>query len=120
MMDTTPLDPFAFAVAELTARGALVDRDAEGAIAILPRTVAEQLAVPEMISLGAAASSGRIACGLGAPLLDRLIADVRATTPIAAVSWHAEPPKLAAAERMAGVVNVRNGVVDLLGSGYSS
>jgi hypothetical protein len=114
------LDPLGFAADELAARGALVDRDGEHALAVLPAALARQLAVPEAITLAAAPGDDRIACGLGAPLLDRLIADAVARVPVASVTWHAEPPKLAAAERIAQRLIVRNGVADVIGSSHAS
>jgi hypothetical protein len=111
MIDSVTLDPLGFAADELAARGALVERDGDRALAVLPGPLAGQLAVPEAITLAAVPGDDRIACGLGAPLLDRLIADVRASVPVASVAWTVEPPKLAAAERMADRVTVRNGVL---------
>jgi hypothetical protein len=120
MIDSVTLDPLGFAADELAARGALVERDGDRALAVLPGPLAGQLAVPEAITLAAVPGDDRIACGLGAPLLDRLIADVRASVPVASVAWTVEPPKLAAAERMADRVTVRNGVADVLGAAHTS
>ena len=120
MIDAAVLDPLGFAADELAARGALVERDGDRALAVLPGPLARQLAVPEAITLAAEPGDDRVPCGLGAPLLDRLIADVRASVPVASVAWPAEPPKLAAAERMAERVIVRNGVADVLGAAHAS
>lgn len=120
MIDTAVLDPLGFAADELAARGALVERDDDRALAILPGPVARELAVPEAITLAAVPGDDRIACGLGAPLLDRLIAGVRASVPVASIAWQAEPPRLAAAERLAERVIVRNGVADVLGAAHAS
>jgi hypothetical protein len=120
VIDAAVLDPLGFAADELTARGALVERDDDLALAVLPAPLARELAIPEAITLAAAPGDDRIACGLGAPILDRLIADVRATVPVAAVRWQAEPPKLAAAERMAERLIVRNGIADVLGAAHAS
>lgn len=120
MIDAAVLDPLGFAADELAARGALVERDDDRALAILPSPLAHQLALPEAITLAAVPGDDRIACGLGAPLLDRLIAGVQATVPIAAIAWQAEPPRLPAAERMAERLIVRNGVADVLGAAHAS
>jgi hypothetical protein len=96
MIEPVALDPLGFAGDELAARGALIERDGDRALAVLPGPLARQLAVPEAITLAAVPGDDRIPCGLGAPLLDRLIADVRASVPVASVTWQAEPPKLAA------------------------
>jgi hypothetical protein len=120
MIDTTVLDPLGFAADELAARGALLERDGDRALAVLPGPLARQLALPEAITLATTPGDDRIPCGLGAPLLDRLIADVRASVPVASVAWQAEPPKAGAAERMAGRVTVRNGVADVLGAAHAS
>jgi hypothetical protein len=120
MIDTADLDPLGFAADELAARGALVERDGDRALAVLPGPLARQLAVPEAITLATVPGGDRIPCGLGAPLLDRLITDVRASVPVASVAWPAEPPKLAAAERMADRLTVRNGIADVLGAAHAS
>jgi hypothetical protein len=120
MIDTAALDPLGFAAEELAARGALVERDGDRALAVLPGPLARQLALPEAITLAGVPGDDRIPCGLGAPLLDRLIADVRATVPVASVAWSAEPPRLAAAERTADRVTIRNGVADVLGAAHAS
>jgi hypothetical protein len=120
MIDAAVLDPLGFAADELAARGALVEREDEHALAVLPASLARQLALPESVGLAIVPGGDRIACGLGAPLLDRLIAEVNASVPVASVAWHAEPPKLAAAERLAERVIVRNGVADVLGAAHAS
>jgi hypothetical protein len=86
MIDTAILDPLGFAADELAARGALVERDGDRALAVLPGPLARQLAVPEAITLAAVPGNDQVPCGLGAPLLDRLIADVRASVPVASVT----------------------------------
>lgn len=120
MIDGAALDPLGFAADELAARGALIERDDDRALALLPAPLARALALPEAVTLAAVPGDDRIACGLGAPLLDRLIADVRAGIPVAAVAWPVEPPRLAAAERMAERLIVRNGVADVLGAAHVS
>jgi hypothetical protein len=114
------LDPVGFVAAELGARGALIERGDDGAVAVLPAELAGRLAVPEAIMLADAARDGAIGCGLGAPLLDRLVTEVRATVPVASVTWLAEPPRAAVAERLADRLVVRNGVADVLGVAHAS
>lgn len=120
MIDAGELDPLGFVADELAARGALIERDGDRALAVLPGPLAGQLDVPETVALAAGPRDGHVGCGLGAPLLDRLIAGVRATVPVAGVAWQAEPPKLAAAERLAERWGVRNGVADVLGVAHAS
>ena len=73
MIDTAALDPLGFAADELAARGALIERDGDRALAVLSGPLARQLALPEAITLGAVPGDDRIPCGLGAPLLDRTL-----------------------------------------------
>jgi hypothetical protein len=117
-----PLDPLGFVADELAARGALVDRGERAATALLPPPLAGRLALPELVELAVAPREdalGAIGCGLGSPLLDRLIGEVRARIPVAGVAWEAEPPRLGSAERLAGRIAVRNGVADLLGAEHA-
>jgi hypothetical protein len=117
---TGELDPLGFVVGELIARGALVERDAEQGLALLPAPVAKGLDLAESIALTLSPASTGVACGLGSPLLDRLVAEVRATVPVASVTWRAEAPRLAHAERLAERIVVRNGVADVLGVTHAS
>jgi hypothetical protein len=105
---------------ELAARGALIERSNGGAIAVLPAELAAQLELPEVLALADAPSDRTIGCGLGSPLLDRLVTEVRARVPLASVTWQAEAPRLAVAERLAERIVVRNGVADVLGVAYTS
>lgn len=120
MIDGGELDPIGFVTDELTARGALLEREGDRVLAILPPDLARQLDLQETIALTLAPDAGGVGCGLGSPLLDRLIGDVRAVVPAAAVTWSAEPPRLAVAERFAARVIVRNGVADVLGVAHAS
>ncbi|MBA3391190.1 MAG: hypothetical protein H0T89_01035 [Deltaproteobacteria bacterium] len=120
MIDAGELDPLGFVTDDLAARGALVETGEGHALVVLPAAVAAELGIPEAIALATDAREGYIGCGLGAPLLDGLIASVRATVPVASVTWQAEPPKLAVAERLAERVVVRNGVADVLGIAHGS
>lgn len=120
MIDAGELDPLGFVADELAARGALIERDGDRALAILPGPLAGQLALPETVAIAAGPRDGHVGCGLGAPLLDRLLADVLARVPAAGIAWQAEPPKLAAAERLVERWVVRNGVADVVGVAHAS
>lgn len=114
------LDPLGFVVDELSARGALVDRAGAGALAVLPPPLARSLDLSDTIALADAAGGQAIGCGLGSPLLDRLVAAARASVSVASVSSLADPPRTAVAERLAQRVVVRNGVADVLGAADAS
>lgn len=120
MIDRAALDPLGFVADELAARGALVERGDDGALAVLPAQIAQSLELPETCALADTASPGVAGYGLGSPLLDRLVSDVRASVPVASVTWRAEAPRLANAERLADRIVVRNGVADLLGVAHAS
>lgn len=114
------IDPVGFVIDELAARGALIERSDGRAIAVLPAELAAHLELPEVIVLADAPSDRAIGCGLGSPLLDRLVTEVRARVPLASVTWQADAPRLAVAERLAERIVVRNGVADVLGVAYAS
>jgi len=114
------LDPLGFVVDELGARGALVERSDAGALAVLPPPLARDLDLPEAIALADAAGEQAVGCGLGSPLLDRLVAAARASVPVASITSLAEPPRTQVAERLAERVVVRNGVADVLGTAHAS
>ena len=120
MIDHAALDPLGFVADELAARGGLVERDDDGALAVLPPQLARGLDLPETCALAGTASPQAIGCGLGSSLLDRLVSDVCASVPVASVTWLAEPPRLASAERLADRIVVRNGVADVLGVAHVS
>jgi hypothetical protein len=120
VIDAAVLDPLGFAADELASRGALVEREGDHALAVLPGPLARQLTLPEAVTLAAMPGDDLVPCGLGAPLLDRLIADVSASVPVASITWHADPPRLPVAERMALRVTPRNGVADVLGASHAS
>ncbi|HEX4423015.1 MAG TPA: zinc finger, RING-type domain-containing protein [Kofleriaceae bacterium] len=114
------LDPLGFVANELSARGALVERDDRSALAVLPPPVARSLELSETLALADAPGDHAIGCGLGSPLLDRLVAAARATVPVASVTSLAEAPRAAVAERLAERLVVRNGVADVLGVAHAS
>lgn len=114
------LDPLGFVVDQLAARGALVERGDPGALAVLPPPLARELELPDTVALADASGDHAIGCGLGSPLLDRLVAAARASVRVASVASLAEPPRAVAAERLADRVVVRNGVADVLGAAHAS
>jgi hypothetical protein len=120
VIDHGALDRLGFVADELAIRGALVERGDGGALAVLPVPLAAGLDLPEAFALADAASPRAVGCGLGSPLLDRLVSEVRATVPVASVTWLADPPRTAIAERLADRLVVRNGVADLLGVAHAS
>jgi len=120
MIDGGALDPLGFVADELAARGALVERSDDGALAVLPPELARRLELAEACALADTAGPHTIGCGLGSPLLDRLVSEVRATVPVSSVTWLADAPRTAVAERLADRLVVRNGVADLLGVAHAS
>ncbi len=114
------IDPLGFVINELALRGALIERSNGSAIAVLPAELAARIELPETIVLADATTDRTIGCGLGSPLLDRLVTEVRASVPVASVTWLAEPPRLAVAERLAMRLVVRNGVADVLGAAHAA
>jgi len=120
VIDHAALDPLGFVADELAARGALVERGEHGALAVLPDKLARSLDLPEICALADAASPASVGCGLGSPLLDRLVSEVRASVPVASVTWLSDAPRLASAERLADRIVVRNGVADVLGVAHAS
>lgn len=119
MIVSGDIDPLGFVISELASRGALIERSNGSAIAVLPAELAARIELPETIVLADATTDRTIGCGLGSPLLDRLVTEVRARVPVASVTWLAEPPRLAVAERLAMRLVVRNGVADVLGAAYA-
>lgn len=116
----SPLDPLGFVTAELTRRGALLERDDDCALALLPGDVARSFALPETVRLATGPVNGIVGCGLGSPLLDQLVGATRAELPVASIVWNAQPPRVAHGERFAARVVVRNGVADVLGVAHAA
>jgi hypothetical protein len=120
VIDHAELDPLGFVADELAGRGALVERNDDGALAVLPPLLARGLDLPETCALADGARPEVVGCGLGSSLLDRLVSDVRASVSVASVTWLADPPRLANAERLSDRIVVRNGVADVLGVAHAS
>ena len=110
-------DPVTFVASALAARGALVEREADEALAIIPPELARALDIPEEARLSSqAGASGRIECGLGAPLLEKLVADACAAVPIVSVELGDPPQRPERAIAAAGRFAVRNGVHEVVGT----
>jgi hypothetical protein len=110
-------DPLEFTERALAARGALIERTPDASLlALTPPDVARALGLPEESHLVAHARddlSGAITCGLGSPLLEKLVAEARARTPAALVALDRDPPKASHARAMAERLVVRNGLVEV-------
>lgn len=110
-------DPLEFTERSLAARGALIEREPDGSLlALTPPDVARALGLPEESHLVAHArddGSESVACGLGSPLLEKLVAEARARTPAAMVLLDRDPPKASHARAMAERLVVRNGLVEV-------
>lgn len=113
--------PLDFVVHALEVEGALVERG-EGqesgdgsALAVLPPAAAARLGLPEECRLALSpASAGEVGCGLGAPLLERLVAEARGRVPVTAVRLDVDPPRPAHARALAERFALRNGLADVL------
>ncbi len=114
MIGAGAVDPLGFVADELSCRGALVERGGGRVLAVLPGTLARELGLAEALVLTADPTGDEVGCGLGAPLLDRLVDEVRASVPVASIGWEADPPRLAMVERLAERWSPRNAVADLL------
>jgi hypothetical protein len=106
-------DPIRFTLSMLGARGALVEDEGTRATALLPPELATELALPEECTLGL---EGRdvVPCGLGSPLLERLVEQARAELAVAHARLEAEPPRAARARSLAEAFVVRNGVTSFV------
>lgn len=107
-------DPLDFVARALTARGALVEREDQRAVALLPAELARALNTPEEFTAAPVGDGDVIAAGVGSPLVERLAADARAAPSWCATLPTSEPPRVTHAVAMAARVVVRNGLVDVL------
>jgi hypothetical protein len=113
--DAAGLDPLGFVTEVLAARGALVEGDDREALALLPVSVARALAVPEELRLAVdPGRPGTVPCGFGAPLLEMLTKEARATVPVAWVSLEGRPPPVTLAESVAHRFSLRNGLAQVI------
>jgi hypothetical protein len=109
-------DALAFVVSALEAEGALCDPTPDGAsaVALLPAAVSRRLEVPEECRLALRADApGEVACGLGSPVLEKLVAEARALCPAASIRLDVDPPRPAHVRALAERFVLRNGVVDV-------
>src|SRR5258707_459625 len=133
-------DPLAFTMEGIVRHGGLVDLGGDGAgqggsgratpggagqggtpqapLALLPEALRRDLGLPEEVRLtiaaGAAAEAGLVSCGLGSPLLSRLVADARERPQVAAVKLMLDPPKPALAAGLGERAVVRNGLCEVI------
>jgi len=106
-----------FVASALAARGALVEPAADEAFAIVPTEVARALEIPEEVRLSSQAGTrDATECGLGTPLLEKLVAEACASVPVTAVELGGPPPRPERALAAAGRFAVRNGVHDVVGT----
>jgi hypothetical protein len=108
-------DPFAFALDALSSLGALIEPAPGRAEALLEPGLAARLGVPEDLTLAPGPPGpGEVGCGLGSPLLERLVAEARARAPSASARVSLEPPRPAQAQSLAERFAPRNGVAELV------
>jgi hypothetical protein len=107
----TMVDPLTFTVDALVARGALAEKDDEGALAVVPPTVAQELGIADSVRLvPSGVAEGTTACGMGSRLLENLVSRARARVPLAWARLDREPPRASHAAAMAERFVVRNGL----------
>ncbi len=105
-------DPVEYAADALLAAGALLERDAHGILALLPRDLADELGVGEECRLASRAPDvprdDLLFCGIGAPALERLATRLEGTTTLAAARLDVEPPRPRQARALAERFAARN------------
>lgn len=109
-------DPLGFVVSALEAEGALCERSGDGgrAAAILPHEVAARLSLPDDVTLAERdAASGEEPCGLGSPLLEKLVAEARGRCPSASLRLDVAPPRPAHVRAVAERFVLRNGLAEV-------
>ncbi len=105
-------DPLVFAARALESEGALVERGASSALAILAPSLASGLGTPETLTLSADAAAGETPIGFGSALLERLLARVRQSVPIAPLRLELDAPRASSVRSLAERVVIRNGVAE--------
>jgi len=110
-------DPVDYTADALLAAGGLVDRDADGWLALLPSDLARELGVGEACRLASRAPEAPrddlLVCGMGAPTLERLATRLEGTTARAAARLDVEPPRPSQARALVERFNVRNAPTEL-------
>jgi hypothetical protein len=115
-MTTALPDVLGFVMDALEAEGALCEPDdvVARAMAVLPAGVARRLETPEAATLAVHADApGDVACGLGSPLLEKLVAEARSLCPAVPLRLDVDPPRPAHVTALAQRFVVRNGVTDV-------
>ena len=111
-------DPVEYAADALLAAGALVDRDAQGWLALLPEGLARKLGVAEACRLAPRAEdpprADVLVCGMGAPALERLSALREGRVACATARLAVEPPRVGQARALAERFVVRNAPSELV------
>lgn len=118
-------DPLRFAVAGIERLGGAVETEEPGGaprdepLALLPEGLRRELLLPEEVRLSAAPSGhatpeSLVSCGLGSPLLSRLVADARAQTPVTAVRLALDAPRPAHAAALGDRAVIRNGLCEVM------
>jgi hypothetical protein len=109
-------DPLGFVVEALEAEGALCERHGEAgrATALLDRGTARRLAMPEEMTLAVQAEErGDVPCGLGSPVLEKLVNEARGRCPSAWLRLDESPPRPGHVRALCERFVLRNGLVEL-------
>ena len=109
-----PIDPLRFVLRGIEAEGALAERDADRATALLPRPLAERLGLPEEVSLCLYPDRpGDTPVGLGSPLLEKLLGEARKSVPAASARLDVEAPRPSHVRALAERFLLRNGLSEI-------
>lgn len=115
-MSATAPDALGFVTGALESSGALCEADDDGrrATALLPEALAARLSLPEACTLALDADDrAAIPCGLGSPLLEKLIAEARAVVPVESRRLEVDPPRLSHVRSLGERFALRNGVSEI-------
>jgi hypothetical protein len=107
-MNSLP-DPLLFSARTLERLGALVELEDGQAHAVLPSELAKRLSVPDSLSLGNGEPRA-VACGMGSPLLERLVEEGRSFVPLSTATCALPPPRESTLRALAEAASLRNGV----------
>ncbi len=108
-------DPLRFVIEALEVEGALVEREADRATALLHPATAARAGLPEEAHLATYPDrEDAIAAGIGSPLLERLVGEARKTVPAASIRVDVAPPRPAHARSLAERFVLRNGLVEIV------
>ncbi len=105
-------DPVEFAADALQAAGALLEREVDGWLALLPAELAREVGAGEECRLAAAAPDAPradvLVCGIGSPLLERLASRFERSHALGSARLEVEPPRATAARALLERFAVRN------------